>query len=89
MVRTRAQAIKLYPQHHRGIPCEDPKAIEADDRVQRAIRDAKVSLGERGRVVVRASGTQPLLRLMVESEDDATCVQVLEALDAAAKEALG
>jgi len=84
-----AQVIDLYPQHHRGIPCEDPNALEAADQVQHAIRDAEDSLGERGRIVVRASGTQPLLRLMVESEDDATCAEILEVLAAAAKKALG
>ncbi|MBU0595690.1 phosphoglucosamine mutase, partial [Candidatus Bipolaricaulota bacterium] len=83
-----AQAITLYPQRHRGIPCQEPKAVAADERVQRAIGEAEAALGERGRIVVRASGTQPLLRLMVESEDDAICAEVLESLSAAAQAAI-
>lgn len=39
------------------------------DSVMKAIRDADLSLGESGRVLVRASGTEPLIRVMAEGED--------------------
>ena len=44
-----------------------------DIRVRQAIDDAKKQLGDRGRIVVRPSGTEPLLRVMVEAQTDELC----------------
>jgi phosphoglucosamine mutase len=52
--------------------------------LQLARESAEHLLGERGRVLIRASGTEPKLRLMVEADDDAlaeSCVQLLAAVD--------
>ncbi|MDQ1426125.1 MAG: phosphoglucosamine mutase, partial [Acidimicrobiaceae bacterium] len=41
---------------------------------------AQAILGERGRVLIRASGTEPLVRVMVEAEDEATAHQIADEL---------
>ena len=46
-------------------------------------------LGDRGRVLLRASGTEPLVRLMVEAEDEAVLHRVVDALRTSVLDALG
>ena len=79
-----AAAIPLYPQLHRSLPCGNPRMAADDPGLRRAVEAAESALGTRGRVVVRASGTQPILRLMVESEDESLCSKVLGQLEEAA-----
>ena len=51
-----------------------------DPGIQKAITKVKSKLGERGRVVVRASGTEPIIRVMVDSEDRHTAVEMANSL---------
>ncbi|MGB2982380.1 MAG: phosphoglucosamine mutase [Candidatus Bipolaricaulia bacterium] len=80
---TLADEIPLLPQIHRNIQHERP--AEALDRapVRKAIDDARGSLGERGRVIVRPSGTQPVIRLTVEAVDERLCEEVVSRLEEA------
>jgi len=57
--------------------------------LQAAIARAEAALGERGRVLVRYSGTEPLLRVMVEGEHDAEIRELAEAIAATARRTLG
>jgi phosphoglucosamine mutase len=45
--------------------------VNSAPAIQAAVREAEVELGERGRIVLRASGTEPVIRVMVEAEDAA------------------
>ena len=49
------------------------------DRVWQEVDAVSEKLGERGRVVLRASGTEPVVRVMVEAEDEGTCQRALRA----------
>ena len=67
-----ASVMKSYPQAARGIRVakEGKLMFYTDREINDAIADAKRELGESGRIVVRPSGTEPLIRIMVEGEDE-------------------
>ncbi|KRF08454.1 phosphoglucosamine mutase [Arthrobacter sp. Soil782] len=58
----------------------DKSSVNSDDEVQRAVRDAQESLGETGRVLLRPSGTEPVVRVMVEAADMLTAERTAETL---------
>jgi phosphoglucosamine mutase len=62
-----------FPQVLLNIEVADRDGLEGAAAVWDAVRRAEAALGERGRVLVRASGTEPLVRVMVEAptEDEA------------------
>ncbi|HYF09817.1 MAG TPA: phosphoglucosamine mutase [Acetobacteraceae bacterium] len=57
-----------------------------DARVAEAIAEHEKRLGSRGRVLIRASGTEPVIRVMAEAEDEALVRQTVDALAAAIRE---
>jgi phosphoglucosamine mutase len=63
-----ASCMERFPQVLLNIPVEDLERLDQADQVWEAVRAAEASLGERGRVLVRASGTEPVVRVMVEAE---------------------
>lgn len=69
-----AREIPLFPQCARNIACAVPAKLAENPRVRAILHEAEESLGPLGRIVLRPSGTQPLLRIMVESEDVNRCV---------------
>jgi len=61
----------VMPQHMINVPVTSRKQALNDERVQAAVRLLESRLGARGRILLRASGTEPLIRVMVEGEDAA------------------
>ncbi|MBF2076348.1 MAG: phosphoglucosamine mutase [Synechococcales cyanobacterium C42_A2020_086] len=64
------QSFRTYPQLLRNVRVEDRERRlnwQQDERLQRAIAQAEAAMGEQGRVLVRASGTEPVIRVMVEA----------------------
>jgi phosphoglucosamine mutase len=64
-----AARIPLLPQQQRAVKARHKDQWEGDLELGRAIKDAERRLGEEGRVLVRPSGTEPALRVMVEGPD--------------------
>ena len=56
------------------------KAILADERVKAEVTAVEAELGEEGRVLLRPSGTEPLIRVMVEATDEARLDAVMDRL---------
>lgn len=81
--------LKVFPQALKNIRVREKRPLEELPAVQQAIREAEQGLGERGRVVVRYSGTEPLLRVMVEAETEAEVARWTEHISRAVEAALG
>jgi phosphoglucosamine mutase len=54
------------------------KALASSEAVERAVLGAEERLGEEGRILLRPSGTEPVVRVMVEHADEVTCREVCE-----------
>lgn len=62
--------IPRLPQVLVNVPGVDKARVFSDPALQHAVADARVKLGEGGRILLRPSGTEPLVRVMVEAETD-------------------
>ena len=67
-----AEKLKIYPQVL-NVRVTDKKAAQNDPVVQEAVKAVAEALGDTGRILVRESGTEPLVRVMVEAPDHDTC----------------
>ena len=67
-----ASAMTVYPQVLINVPEVDKTKVDSDPELQKVVQEAKAELGETGRVLLRASGTEPLVRVMVEAQDVGT-----------------
>ncbi len=65
-----AQNCEMYPQVLKNVVVDDKEATLADPKVQEAVDACTERLGETGRVLLRASGTEPVLRVMAEAGTD-------------------
>ncbi|MFL5645225.1 MAG: phosphoglucosamine mutase [Chloroflexota bacterium] len=83
-----AATIPLLPQQQRAVKARHKDQWEGDRVLQRAIADASGRLGDSGRVLVRPSGTEPALRVMVEGEDEALVTELADTLAALVGERL-
>ena len=70
---TLAGEVKIYPQLLQNLRVQDMDATLNHPDVQKAIKEVEGRLGTEGRVLVRKSGTEPLLRVMVEALSDELC----------------
>ena len=61
--------MKKYPQRMINVPVSGKVELENTPAVQDAVKSAEQRLAGRGRVLLRPSGTEPLVRVMVEGED--------------------
>ncbi|MEL5849446.1 MAG: phosphoglucosamine mutase, partial [Candidatus Igneacidithiobacillus chanchocoensis] len=75
-----AGALQLYPQVLVGLRLADAKGKLQRADVQAALKNAEQQLAGHGRLLVRASGTEPLLRIMVEAEDRQIAASAAEQL---------
>jgi phosphoglucosamine mutase len=69
-----------FPQTMLSVAVTDQVDPHSQPEIRQAITDAEAKLGDRGRVVLRASGTEPVIRVMVEGEDRDTVAELAEHL---------
>jgi len=72
--------LNKYPQSMVNVQISDSADIAGNDRVQSAVADVELKLGSEGRVLLRPSGTEPVVRVMVEGEDAAEVLKLAEEL---------
>ena len=68
-----ASGMKVYPQVLENIRVKDKATAVSDEDVQNAVSDVAAKLGSSGRILVRESGTEPLIRVMVEASSEDLC----------------
>jgi len=65
--RLRAD-MQLYPQVLLNVPVRDRNVLDGNVEIEAAVKRAEESLGDQGRILLRPSGTEPLVRVMVEGK---------------------
>ncbi len=74
--------LRMYPQKMINVPLTPGQDWKTHPGLTAARQAVEAELGDRGRVLIRASGTEPKLRLMVEAEDETLAVTSAEKLAA-------
>lgn len=72
--------VELYPQVLTSVPVEDASGLQDSKVIRDAIEALECSMGTEGRILIRASGTEPLIRVMVEGRDENTVKSAAEQL---------
>lgn len=88
-LRELTRGMQKLPQTMVNVPVASPEKVSETPRVREAVADAEANLGDRGRVLLRASGTEPVVRVMVEGEDAAEVSTVADELADVVRIALG
>ncbi len=70
--------VKIYPQLLKNVRVTDKQTARENAAVQKAVDDVAAALGSDGRILVRESGTEPVIRVMVEAATDEICRQYVE-----------
>jgi phosphoglucosamine mutase len=86
--RTLAQLteeLRLFPQHLINVPIEPGYNWNSSERLKRELSEVQRELHGSGRVLIRPSGTEPVLRVMVEAEDASTACRYAERLAASVR----
>ena len=68
-----ASPVTLYPQCTLSVAVRSKSAVRTDARVQAVLSDVEKSIGGRGRALLRESGTEPVVRIMIECESKEKC----------------
>lgn len=68
-----AKPLKIYPQILENIKVADKPAAVNDSEVLQAVKAAEEELGDTGRILLRESGTEPVVRVMVEADTEEKC----------------
>lgn len=67
------EGFDMYPQALINVRVNDKKVILSNEDVKKVIEEVSTSLGSKGRLLVRESGTEPVIRVMVEAESQEVC----------------
>ena len=72
--------VVIYPQLLKNVRVADKPAARQDEDVVAAVKKVEEALGENGRILLRESGTEPVIRVMVEAETDEICEQYVDSV---------
>ena len=84
-----AQVMRSYPQTLINVRVRDKNAWRTNAAVAQAIADVEARLGDDGRILVRESGTEPIVRVMVEAPDEDVVREYAEAVAGVVRTELG
>ena len=72
------EGLSIYPQVLKNVRVTDKAAAQADPDVQSAVAEIAAKLGDTGRILVRESGTEPVIRVMVEAPTQEICQEYVD-----------
>lgn len=87
-LRDIVDKIPLYPQTMINVPVAPGRSIEGHPKIEQALRSAEDAMGTSGRILLRPSGTEPVVRVMVEGRDEAQVQAVCRTLADTVEEAM-
>ena len=70
-----AEPIKLYPQYLQNMHVKDKTAVIEDENVKKEVERVEMLINKKGRILLRPSGTEPVIRVMVEAETYEKCIE--------------
>ena len=73
-----AAPVVFYPQVLKNVRVKSKPEAQNDPDVQKAVAAVAEALGDTGRILVRESGTEPVIRVMVEAETDEICEKYVD-----------
>ena len=77
--------LTIYPQLLENVRVKSKPEARADEDVVAAVKKVEEALGEDGRILLRESGTEPVIRVMVEASSDELCRQYVDEVVAVIK----
>ena len=80
------QDLKIYPQVLKNVKVQDKDRALNDFAVQSACKEVAETLGDQGRILLRKSGTEPVIRVMVEAQTQQQCEEQVNAVIQVMKE---
>jgi len=83
------EGLKDYPQVIVNVKVKDKPPLDSIPAVARALEEAQLALGDNGRIVLRYSGTEPLVRVMVEAEQDTDVQRFSQSIANAVQSTIG
>lgn len=84
-----ADEMEVYPQKLVNVKVRDKTLVLENEQIAAIVKEVEEELGEDGRVLVRPSGTEPLLRVMIEASSDELCEQYCQKIVDVVEEELG
>ena len=73
-----AEPVKLYPQYMINVRVADKEAVLKDSDVLNKLKEVEDLIDGKGRALLRQSGTEPVIRVMIESESENACREYAE-----------
>ena len=80
-----SEGFTVYPQVLKNIRVNNKADAQNDSDVQVSVKAVAEKLGDSGRILVRESGTEPVIRVMVEAESEETCQKYVDEVIAVIK----
>ena len=72
--------VRLFPQMTKSVRVKDKSAVMEDEEVRRKYDELSARIGDKGRILLRVSGTEPVIRIMAECENETLCAECIEKL---------
>ncbi len=84
-----SKVMVVFPQTQRNIRVKNKRDLSQIREIQQMVEEFKRLLGERGRILIRYSGTEPVVRIMVEGEDEVKISRMADAMAETVQNTLG